>query len=315
MAKLPRGWLGPRPEFVMGQLFHDPTPNAAINQRIATPFLMVAKDCEFKTRGEQFARDLAMLSTKLGSVWYHLDRYKNAEIKAIAKERTRPVAFGARTATIGYDNEMVFEFDAFVIQVKSTLDHLKNMPAFFIGKAWKLATFGNKGEDVASAALNNAPADLKGHAAGLANLIKGNQEWLAEIIDLRDRLNHMIEGGIDASDLLMIYAQHNESGDVVVNLPKLRSEETVLQVLTTMWVNLFLFVEEFLAICLSMGLKRCGDLLVASVPQPPSPLESNAPYHKRVTLTEWLAAAGPEDWPFRIPTSKEQRRNKTRKHK
>lgn len=97
-----------------------------------------------------------------------------------------------------YSEELYQEFDEFVVQLKSTLDHLVSVGVPLIGhKAWTINTFGEKGQAVVKALKNNTPRRFKKAAEAIDEMLfKEHGDWLQSFIDLRDRVNHFIAGGV-----------------------------------------------------------------------------------------------------------------------
>jgi hypothetical protein len=245
---------GKETHFVMRQLFHDPTPNAVINQRFVTHLgFELAGPCHLSDQERKdFHRTLLMLANKLAAVWYHQDRYRTVEDKRILEERARPIEHAAQTMTIAYSNELFYEFDAFVVQVKSALDHLARIPRPFIGRGWTLATFGDKGRDVIKAAQNNVPDRLKGFALSYVHCVNEHASWLDDTIRARDRINHMQEGGIDPAETFVVAAHKDASGAVSVRVPMWSSDQTMRDFMTVAWSNLFMLCEDFTAFTVAM---------------------------------------------------------------
>jgi hypothetical protein len=213
--------------------------------------MMAADRCEKSRVGPQFDRTLTMIANKLAAVWYHKARYEEIENRLLAEE-------GKRTRQMGdpveYSNELFFECDACLVQIKSCLDHLVKLPAAFIGKGWNLATFGEKGDAVIKAARNSVPDRLKGFAEGFVMVIEAHKAWLEDTINARDRINHMQEGGIDPAEVFALWPIKDAKGTISVRVPTWFGQQTVREFLQVSWERLFAICEDFVCMSIAMGL-------------------------------------------------------------
>src|SRR5712692_3100092 len=112
---------------------------------------------------------MLLVARKLVSVWSHYQEYIAAEDKLVAEARRVPIVKGNNIVRLEYSQVLFTEFDEFLVQTKSTLDHLVKLPAVIFGPSrWSLRTFGSKGKDVIKALRHNVPGDARPTAKAIA---------------------------------------------------------------------------------------------------------------------------------------------------
>lgn len=234
-----------------------------INIRILTTFLRLV--FEHSNASDKEKTDvsglLTILALKLTAVWHHKKNYIELEDKLVLEARASPIeptgqdAIRLRTA-----QGLYLELDGFLVQLKSTLDHMTSILAFGMGLPFSgLTTFGDKGNKVVTQLRRNVARELKPLAERLAQYVEKNHEWLGFAISVRDRMNHYKDGGLSL-DAFMVYAQAKD-GAVEVSTPRLQRDQTVRELLEVLYINLFDFVEHFLGIAFiprlpGVGLRR-----------------------------------------------------------
>ena len=194
--------------------------------------MMAADRCEKSRVGPQFDRTLTMIANKLAAVWYHKARYEEIENRLLAEE-------GKRTRRMGdpveYSNELFFECDACLVQIKSCLDHLVKLPAAFIGKGWNLATFGEKGDAVIKAARNSVP-DLDSRIRRrLCHGDRGPQGVAEDTINARIESTTCKKGGIDPAEVFALWPIKDAKGTISVRVPTWFGQQTVREFLQVSW--------------------------------------------------------------------------------
>jgi hypothetical protein len=268
-----------RPSFVKARLFSDPTPNGSINRRIlVNPLVLTdATDLNDEER-ERLLRLLTLVARKLASVWTHRARYAEAQHELVAAAHDA-VGLDTEVLDLGYSQELFLEFEEFLVQVKSALDHLVKVPAVFIGtKAWSLTTWGDKGRKVEKAVKNNLPKQHKQHAAGIRDLVlKPHREWLPDVIEARDKVSHYLQGGVDF-ELFGVHLM--EGGDVRV--PLWAPDQTVLEFMDVIWGNLLRLAEDFVHVFLY--LRVTDDYVFKKDPQSPMSAKPSWTLHPRRKL-------------------------------
>ena len=94
----------------------------------------------------------------------------------IAKAKKEPIKRTSSSVQLEPSQELFLEFDEFLVQVKSTLDHLVKVPMVFLGKnRWSLNTFGDKGDSVIKALSHNLPSSQKKFSSQLISTVKKHQ--------------------------------------------------------------------------------------------------------------------------------------------
>ena len=238
-----------KPPFVFTRIFSDPTPDGLINQRIVQHFTFVARDLTDLTEKEleQFFRILIYLAKKLASVWVHLDRYRKVQEELVAKLTTAPSDSNQSVIEMEYSDELFQEFDEFSVQLKSALDHLVKIPIPVLGpRVWSLRTFGSKGNDVRKALENNIPKKHKKQVKHMKKmLLDRNAVWLGDIITVRDKINHFIEGSVPFE-----YFGVHRLPDESIKVPMWSSDQKLSAALEVVWDNLIKFTEDFIAMFL-----------------------------------------------------------------
>jgi hypothetical protein len=151
--------------------------------------------------------------------------------------------------------ELFLEFDEFLVQVKSTLDHLVKVPMVFLGKnRWSLNTFGDKGDSVIKALSHNLPSSQKKFSSQLISTVKKHQGWLRDTIIARDKINHFIDGGINFEYFIVICVEENK--ETQLKVPLWSSEQTIRDFMGVIWNNLFCFCEDFVVLFYGIRLKK-----------------------------------------------------------
>jgi len=162
---------------------------------------------------------------------------------------------------INYSQDLFFEFDGFLVQLKSTLDYLVKIPSFILeNRIWTLRTFGNKGEDVVSFLSNNMPKQYRGMATLIIeHIIKHHLGWLKHTIAARDKINHFIDEGVSYEHF---YVQKiNQEGIDKIHVPLWTESMTVQEFMHNIWMDLFSLSEQFVAAFLAIRVKPGSNLV------------------------------------------------------
>jgi len=262
---------GPKPLFVLEKLFSDPTPGGRINQRIGQRFFFLARELTDLSEQEvnQFFGILLYLCRKLASVWVHLERYRAVEKELVGKLRNATPPVNPQVLELEYSQELFQEFDEFLVQLKSALDHLVKAPVPIFGsKVWTLRTFGDKGRDVTNALEKNIPRKYRDMVAGIKKMLfQQHGPWLNDVIRARDKVNHFIEGGLRFEH----FGVH-KLPDGTIQVPMWSPDQTLLEGMAAIWENLFRFTEDFLAMFLFFRHKP--GLTLFHGPEPTDPTKS-----------------------------------------
>ncbi len=265
----------PPPGFTAVLVFDDSTPNTVILRRIVQlPMLAAAAYTDLNAEEKNDFVDLVLLiARKMLSVWKHLQAYHAEEKRLLDKFKNDP------TAARAHSQELFEEFDVFVVQIKSTLDHLVKVMRPMLGKKWTMYTFADKGVGV----LNSLQRNTSKHHAGRVKMMERfvfnqrNMEWLESEIETRDKANHCLGGGMKIEHFA-VYRMPDDT----VSLPMWTAEQRLSQAMDIYWENFFGLVEDFIMIALHFRFK-IDDWGLFRVHQP---LSSTQPSWKIVTKKE-----------------------------
>src|SRR5947209_1411862 len=113
-------------------LFKDPS-NGMIDQRVVTRMMEIAHQF---TEGDLTELDkdqlrlfddiLLRVGWKLVATWTHLDRYRTTEDRLITAAKQAGPINNQEVQQLEYSQDLFLEIDEFLVQLKSTLDHLAN---------------------------------------------------------------------------------------------------------------------------------------------------------------------------------------------
>lgn len=243
------------------KVFDDPTPNSQINMRIvkAPSDMLDATSLDEESR-LKFFRLCLLCAKKLVAVYKHLRTYKATDDRLLVKVQQQAALQtqqGDPHVYLEHAQELLIEFDEFLVQIKSTLDYLVKVPRLVLGEAvWGISAFGEKGEKVIKALENNVPTDKKKIGKGIAVLIiKKHQPWLTQVISARDRLNHML-GEPVAPEVFMVFAAPREGSTLLeIRRPMWSADQSVRDFIQVIWANLIRLVEDFIVSFLCFKLK------------------------------------------------------------
>jgi hypothetical protein len=145
------------------------------------------------------------------------------------------------------------EFDDFLVQVKSALDHVCTFLHFSLGMSFSsVTTFGNNGKEIKKKLLKQMarvePKDRHPIQA-IIKIIDERQDWLKDAIDLRDKMNHYKDGGLPPEKFLVIATK--SGGDIELHRPMLPDGRLILSVIEDIKQKTFDFVECFAGMALS----------------------------------------------------------------
>jgi len=137
------------------------------------------------------------IAVKLSALRYHSQRFRELQDQRLAELELDSDSFETiKRGVIICEKEMLFEFEAFFFQIKSTLDMLvKIFVPVFGGKRSTLSTYGADGKDVITY-LEQLKKDKKlelpiGRLDWLIELIQQVKDpWLKPLIALRDTVSH-----------------------------------------------------------------------------------------------------------------------------
>lgn len=247
-------------KLIQRQIFQDITEGGVINLRIMLSLIQISHSSVLDDKHKQEVFQLIHVTAlKLTAVWQHMDRFKKLESELVAKGQANPID-DSKNEPIRFDNPqaLYLEFDGFLVQFKSTLDHMIHILHFTFGLPFEaLSTFGDYGNHVRKILKANVGKPNKQPAAQLAAFIEKNQDWLKGVIDLRDRMNHYKGGGIGL-DSFTVYVRRKVDGIIEVHTPRFVEEQGVLELMKITFDNLLEFVEHFMGFAMIPKLKKFG---------------------------------------------------------
>lgn len=278
------------PQFVQQRLFADPTPHGIVNQRIIQHSFLLARQLTDLNEKEQqdLLHVLLYLGRKLAFTWNHLSRF--GEIQGGLRRQVEATPASASVVIqIEYSEELFQEFDEFAVQLKSTLDHLVKIGVPVFGAKWTLRTFGDKGASVIKALENNVPKKHKAEVEGIKEMfLKRNETWLRDFIEVRDRVNHFVEGGLPLEKFGV-----NRLPDGSITVPMWHVNQPVVDAMDIIWNNLLRFSEDFVAAFLYF--RRKPGLVLFHGPEPDDPTRSPWVVTTEEVMQRELSA-NPDKW-------------------
>ena len=239
----------------LAKIFDDPTPESLINNRYLRHMVDLMEYTTFSDTEKQDLFNLMLLvARKLVAVWSHNQEYIAIEDKLIAEARRAPIMKGDSIEHLEYSQVLFTEFDEFLVQTKSALDHLVKIPAIIFGRnRWSMRTFGSKGKDVIKALRHNVPGEDRPAAKAAALIIENAEKWLKATIDARDKINHFIDGGINFEHF-SVHLLKDEAVELL-KVPMWSPQQPIRDFLSVVWENLFMLCEDFTATLLGARLR------------------------------------------------------------
>ena len=254
---------------MVAKVFSDPTPKAIIKSRILLRFaseIIPRTDLLEKEQGDVL-KVLLLVARKMVSVWQHMQKYKEEEARLISVVASAS-PMQDNTTRLEYSQELFSEFDEFLVQIKSALDHLVKILVPVLGPSrWTIRTFANKGEDVLKALRRNLPKELQGKVDGFEKVVfDAHRLWLEDTITARDKINHFLDGEIPIENFAVF-----KNGEKIT-VPLWSPGQSISEFMDMAWLNLIHFVENFVAF--SLYFKLPSDLALFHGVVPPDSPES-----------------------------------------
>jgi hypothetical protein len=237
------------------QMFEDPS-GGIFNKRLMLQFFMMTQNTNMteKERGDVF--DLLHVTTlKFVSVWTHDQRFDKREKEMIAAAEGNPIDrrknVPMRFAT---GQDLYIEWDGFLVQCKSVLDHMVKILHYTMGLKFSgLTSFKDDGNGIIKLLKGNVGKDPPGARKAAQLLIKhilANQEWLKGMIEARDRMNHFQHGGMSPMSF-GVASVIERDGVQTLHRARLNPDQLVKDVMSTLMNNLLEFIEYFLGISIA----------------------------------------------------------------
>lgn len=264
-------------------IFNDPS-NGIINLRYFTQLVQCQKTTDFSEKEEKdFLSLVLLIAIKLAAVWSHKEKYSEIEIQLINKARTNPVILGKIDNQIELSQDLFIEFDEFLYQVKSCLDHLVKILTVCLGKkVWSIETFRNKGEKVKKTIGKCFPVKFRPIGQALILHIEDNEFWLKEIIAARDKITHFLDGGISYENFT-VFIKKNGNDEKLI-FPTWAPQQTIKQLMEVVWNNLLFFSEDFSHLSLLLRCRKENTLFKSKHSTDTSPSVSPWKYGLKTEL-------------------------------
>lgn len=237
-------------------------------------FWLLGKD---QARHDKFANALLDTMLKCHAMEYHLANFKQLEKQFLE---------GIETDGEGIfrSHKMLFEFEAFLFQVKSALDIGVKIIGVLIPNRFSVKTFRDKGEALSrgleqyerdSSAKPDLPRELR------EMLQEDREAWLEQAINLRDQIGHY-KTFADFN-----YLAVNHGGTRSIRKPTF-SGMTPIEYMELTYKNCLEFLQDF--ICLSIGLALPQAFTISTGSDGPcsvgEPLASYIKFHLVSTKSE-----------------------------
>jgi hypothetical protein len=278
------------------RLFSDTSRNAIIQARIVLPFvqLLDATALEQKQK-EIFLESLLMLARKLLSVWTHLERFQKRQKELEPNCPILDTDSASSSFELAYDQELFIEFDEFLVQYKSSLDHLAKVPTSLLGKArWNPRSFGDKGEKLVRMLKSAIPKTERHLIPAFQKLIfEKHKADLDTIIEARDRINHYVEGGLDYRNFFVFGTK--QRGVITLRLPMWSADQPIADFMDVSFGNLIQFCESFIGFF--VGIFQKAGLVFRYIPVTPQSTENPWSVITESEMKEQLRNVKP-DWEF-----------------
>lgn len=180
-------------------LLEDPSDGLIVQRVVLQPLALLKVSNLSPGSKEAVTRLIQVIAYKFVALWQHDQAFTSIEFDRIEASRNDVQdKRSGQQVRMKVIHQLWIEFDEFMVQLKSMLDHIAKVLRHTHGIP-ELRTFGDKGEGVIKALRNNVRKDAVGQrrtAIQLAKFIRKNQISLRAIVSLRDQMNHFADGGV-----------------------------------------------------------------------------------------------------------------------
>ncbi len=196
---------------------------------------------------EKFFSHAFSVMHKLTATKYHLDNYERTEKNQYEDARRK---FKKNPNQTREAFELIFELEAFLFQIKSSLDMLIKLLIPIVGEGIvRTTTYSNEGDDLIKG-LNQYKKKTGVHIPMIDQLITlaetNKHGWLKATVDMRDELNH--RQGLRDYKFLPVKLP---SGEIIAKKPKFKDFNT-LDMMKTIHSNNLIFQQDFMSIALAI---------------------------------------------------------------
>jgi len=231
-------------EFMIVKMWDDQEIGARIYLQACNLFV---QQLFLKEQKDRFFSHAFAVMHKLSATKYHLENYRRIEAEQLEEANRQFAKDPSRTREAF---ELIFELEAFLFQVKSSLDMLVKLLRPILGEhVVKTHTYGNKGEDLIKGLKQyrkkrGVNLEAVDRLIDLAEMHK--EGWLQTTVELRDELSH-IEGVRNYQYRPM----KMNDGNIVAQKPRFRNFDTC-ETLEIIYQNNLIFHQDFMAFSLAL---------------------------------------------------------------
>lgn len=235
---------------VQRQMYEDPS-GGVFNKRVMLQFFQMSANTNMTAVERASLFDLLhVIALKFASIWTINNRYETREKELVAATEAKPIDRRKNEPVrIGSGQDLYVEWDVFLVQCKSVLDHMVVILHYTHGLNFSsLTTFGNAGQgiiNVLKANVGAKPPAKKVSARLLIETIEKNQQWLKGMINARDRMNHFTSGGISPMNF-GIASIIEKDGTQTLHVPRISQQMTVKEYMTSTMDSILIFIERFM---------------------------------------------------------------------
>lgn len=226
-----------------------------IGGRIYLQICNLFPEALLKNEKDRFFKHAFTVMHKLTATKYHIKNYQRIENEQFNHFKK---AFKKDPGHTREAFELIFELEAFLFQIKSSLDMLVKLMNPVLGEGIvRTHTYSNKGDDLVKGLTQykNKNGVKVSAVDDLIGLIKEDKQvWIDRVIQIRDRLNH-VEG---LSDYHFTPAKL-PNGEIVPLKPKFDGTDT-LKFMKTIYENNLGYHQDFM--CLALAVIAPGLCLV-----------------------------------------------------
>jgi hypothetical protein len=199
---------------------------------------------------------LHVIALKFAAIWTHDHRYEVREKELTAASEADPVDRRKNVPMrFASAQDLYIEWDGFLVQCKSVLDHMVNILHYTLGINFSsLTSFRNNGTGIINVLKRNVggtPPGKKKAAALLIKHIENNQDWLKGMIEARDRMNHFLHGGMSPM-AFGVASIIEKDGIQTLHRPMLTKDLILKDVMKTVMSNVLEFIEYFMGISIAV---------------------------------------------------------------
>jgi hypothetical protein len=218
-----------------------------ISGRILLQLMNLFPESLLQDQKDRFFKHAFAAMHKLSAMKYHLENYERIE-----EEQYKQCyeTFPTNPTEIREAFELIFELEAFLFQMKSSLDMLVKLLIPAIGpNLVKTHTYENAGNTLLNGLRQYGESKKANKAAvqNLASVVEIHRDgWIKGAVALRDELNH-----IEGLNNYQFVPLHLPDGKIGVERPRFKGKET-LPFMRLIYHNALVFHQDFMVYTLSL---------------------------------------------------------------